>query len=168
MQLLLGCGNSREKKTGIVNRSRWSDLVTVDISPECGPDVVWDLNDVPLPFAPDSASEIHAYEVLEHTGAQGDYKFFFRQFEDFWRILEPNGYLFASVPNFRSVWAWGDPGHTRTINLGSLAFLIQRQYVNQIGVTPMTDYRSIYKGNFELVAHEEDDNQFRFILQAIK
>ena len=57
------------------------------------------MNKLPLPFDNDTFDEIHAYEVLEHVGKQGDYIFFFAQFSDLYRILKPNGLLVAMSPS---------------------------------------------------------------------
>jgi hypothetical protein len=166
MDILLGCGHSRTRMISPV-RKEWVDLVTVDINQDCKPDVEWDLNTVPLPFSDNSADEIHAYNVLEHCGTQGDYRFFFRQFEDFWRILKPGGFLCATVPMPNTLWTWGDPGHTREINNGSIVFLDQNSYAD-CGSTAMTDYRFCYKGNFKITASIVDKETYVFILQAIK
>src|SRR5687767_7500638 len=99
MELLLGCGNNLVKKvTFAAVPQQWVELVTLDVDPGVKPHVVHDLNDVSLPFADDNFDEIHAYEVLEHCGHQGDWRFFFNQFYDFWRILKPGGYFVATVP----------------------------------------------------------------------
>lgn len=170
MELLLGCGNDRRKKVTINNvmKAEWDELVTLDIDPACKPDVVHDLNVFPYPFGDNSFGEIHAYEVLEHCGRQGDFRFFFRQFEEFWRILKPGGLFVATVPLWDSKWAWGDPGHTRIINDGSLVFLSQKEYELQIGKTAMTDYRHCYKADFEIVAINEKGDTFAFVLKATK
>jgi len=167
-QLLLGCGASRRKLYPPENYPEWDDLVTLDINPAHKPDRLWDLNQIPLPFEANEFDEIHAYEVLEHVGTQGDYNFFFRQFADFWRILKPNGTFSASVPRWDCHWAWGDPGHRRVITGGTLVFLSQKQYEQQIGKTPMTDYRDIYRGNFECMYQDRNDVNFFFLLKAIK
>ena len=108
-ELLIGCGSTRRKNYFPSGDPNWHDLTTLDINPDHKPDIVWDLNKIPLPFDDNVFDEIHAYEVLEHTGRQGDHKFFFAQFTDFWRILKSNGYLIASVPFWASPWAWADP-----------------------------------------------------------
>lgn len=167
-ELLIGCGNSREKKvTGTWTKKEWSGLTTLDMDPACKPDVVHDLNVLPYPFEDNSFDEIHAYEVLEHCGRQGDYRFFFEQFYELWRILKPGGYLVATVPMWDSPWAWGDPGHTRVIPKESLIFLDRREYT-QIGQTSMTDYRSLWRGDFQGYACTESEHQFGFILKAVK
>jgi SAM-dependent methyltransferase len=166
MQLLLGCGLSREKKLTVQGRSEWDGLVTVDIEPCHSPDVIHDLND-PLPFEDDSADEIHCYEVLEHLGTQGDAAFFFAQFSDFWRVLNPGGYLLCSVPNDKSPWAYGDPSHRRVIPSESLTFLSQPNYEN-VGKTPMTDFRRIYQADFDLIHLDKTEHILFFGLQAIK
>jgi SAM-dependent methyltransferase len=128
--------------------------------------MVHDLNN-PLPFDDDSATEIHAYEVLEHCGTQGDYRFFFRQWSDFWRVLKPGGLFFATVPLPTSPWAWGDPSHTRIIQVESLTFLNQPAYA-QVGVTPMSDYRSIYRADFDILYTDKTEHSLCFALKAVK
>lgn len=167
-ELLIGCGNRRIKAVQFSEIPKeWTNLTTLDIDESCKPDVVWDLNNVPLPFADNSFDEIHAYEVLEHCGRQGDWKFFLDQFADFWRVLKPGGYLCATCPMWDSPWTWSDPGHTRVITRHSLIFLAQAEYA-QIGTTHMTDYRSHYKADFETIAVHEEEHSWGFVLKAIK
>jgi SAM-dependent methyltransferase len=167
-ELMIGAGNSRLKKIKFRGMPQeWRGLTTLDIDDGCKPDVVHDLNVLPLPFADDSFDEIHAYEVLEHCGRQGDWKFFFDQFAEFWRILKPGGLLCATCPAHDSVWAWGDPGHTRVISFGSLVFLNQAEY-EQVGKTAMTDYRPWYKADLRLVAQSTEKETFGFVLEAVK
>jgi SAM-dependent methyltransferase len=154
-ELLLGAGNRREKKLYRAGHQFFTDLVTLDIDPGCNPDVLWDLNDRPLPFADGQFDEIHAYEVLEHVGRQGDWRGFFDEFAEYYRILKPGGVLVLSCPRWDSPWAWGDPGHTRVLSAHTLTFLSREQYIAQIGQTPMTDYRAVWAGDFVLV-HESE------------
>lgn len=168
-ELLIGCGNSRIKKLMLRGRSDWTDLVTLDMSADAKPDLVHDLNNLPLPFPDNTFSEIHAYEVMEHVGKQGDWRFFFDQWSDFWRILKSEGMFFGTSPAFASPWSWGDPGHTRIISAECLTFLSQKQYNDQVGKTPMTDYRPYYKADFEAFhLRTNEAKQFEYIMQAIK
>ena len=167
-ELMIGCGRRRTK--GIwceVIPETFSNLTTLDIMEIHEPDVVWDLNNLPLPFEDNSFDEIHAYEVLEHCGMQGDWRFFFNQFADFWRILKPGGHICASTPMWDHEWAWADPGHTRIIAPKTLMFLEQEFYKNP-GNSVASDYRPVYQADFRMKAMQEKDQQFFFILQAIK
>jgi SAM-dependent methyltransferase len=172
--LLLGSGRFVEKRISLPDGPfEWSNLVTLDMNPNANPDVVWDMDNLPLPFADNVFDEIHAYEVLEHTGRQGDFRFFFAQFADFWRMLKPGGYFMATVPMWDSPWAWGDPSHTRVITDGSLVFLNQQEYVNQIDKptgkqTSMTDFRRWYQADFDCLAGNRTEHQLQFVLQAVK
>ncbi len=168
MELLLGAGSRRGKHLVWGGRSEWSALTTLDINADHKPDVVHDLTNLPLPFADDTFDEIHAYEVLEHIGQQGDWRTFFAQFSEFWRILKPDGVLMGTSPAPMSNWGWGDPGHTRIMSPECFTFLVQPQYTAQIGVTPMTDYRFVYKADFEPRLLQIDGGQFSYILQAVK
>jgi|SRR5215475_5157178 len=167
-ELLLGCGNSRARLLGVDGFQGWSGLVTLDHDPLCHPDVMHDLEQLPLPFDDESFDEIHAYEVLEHVGAQGDFRFFLDQFSDFYRILRPNGVVCGSCPAAGSVWVWGDPGHKRTIQPESLVFLSQEEYTKQVGVTAMSDYRHWYNADFQPTFSHVQDARFFFGLRAVK
>lgn len=152
---------------GVVDH--WSNLTTLDHNADHSPDVVHDLEALPYPFDSDTFDEIHAYEVLEHIGAQGDWRAFFDQFSELYRILRPGGHLCATVPAHDSPWAWGDPSHRRVITSGTLVFLSQDQYAKQVGITPMSDFRFYYHADFEPVAVSKiDDHGLGFVLQAIK
>jgi SAM-dependent methyltransferase len=167
-ELLIGCGSNLRKKVtfeGIA--SEWTKLTTLDCDPEVKPDVVHDLNVLPYPFDDGQFGEIHAYEVLEHCGRQGDWRFFFDQFAEFHRLLKPGGYFIGTVPMWDSPWAWGDPGHTRVITRGSLVFLNREEY-SQLGKTAMTDYRPWLKCDFVTRAVTETEHMMGFVLQARK
>lgn len=167
-ELLLGCGSSRLKKLAWQGKSDWTDLVTLDFADTHKPDVVHDLGILPLPFADDTFDEIHAYEVMEHVGQQGDWKFFFDQWSDIWRILKPGGVFVGTSPHWESNWAWGDPGHTRVVSAENFVFLHQPNY-KQVGETPMTDYRFCYKADFNIVHSSINQGvQFEYMLQAVK
>jgi hypothetical protein len=167
-ELLIGCGHTRMKRLGINGREGWTDLVTLDSNPDCKPDVIHDLDAIPYPFGSDTFDEIHAYHVLEHCGRQGDWKFFFAQWSELWKIIKPGGVFCGIVPHHSSPWAWGDPSHTRIISVESFTFLDQDSYAD-CGKTSMTDFRPCYKANWKLL-HQQvtDDLQQIFILQAVK
>jgi SAM-dependent methyltransferase len=170
-ELILGSGDRGAKGDKAIHfegiSKTYENATTLDMIAEHNPDVVWDLNNLPYPFEDNSYDEIHAYEVLEHCGRQGDWKFFFDQFTEFHRILKPGGYFIASVPMWDQEWAWGDPGHTRVISNNTLMFLEQRFYETQVGKSAASDYRHTYKVNFEVMATMEKSQQFFFVLRAI-
>ena len=167
MELLLGCGSNHAKQMSIPDRPDWTNLVTLDMNADHKPDVVHDIAK-PLPFAEGIFDEIHAYEVLEHVGSQGDWRFFFDQWSDFWRVLKPGGMFFGHSPHHASPWAFGDPGHTRVMTLESLTFLNQPNYEKQVGRTAMTDYRFCYEADFDVLHGEQRGDHIYFVLAAVK
>lgn len=191
-ELLLGCGHSREKRMDPRDfdsaRRRTPDdprhwrgqVETLDSNIDVHPDMVCDLTVIPwavherengsfLKVLPNATyDEIHAYEVLEHLGRQGDYRSFFGHFAEIWRLLKPGGYLCATCPSRYSQWLWGDPGHTRAILPAHLVFLHQPNYAEQCGKTSMSDYRRVYRADFDLVGSVDDHETHRFVLQAVK
>lgn len=177
-ELLLGCGHSREKRvvplsaSVIESRKVFTNLTTIDINPECNPDHVEDLQTLGYNWTLTEYGqfdEIHAYEVLEHIGKQGDYVQFFTQFRQLWRALKPGGFFCATVPHWQSIWAWGDPGHTRIISPASLVFLDRDEYAKQLGKTAMSDYRELLGDtNFKRVHQKTVGDTFEFVLQAVK
>jgi len=167
-ELIIGSGSSRDKRLTIDGTTEFSNPTFLDYNKDHKPDIIWDLTVLPYPMWSNEFDEIHAYEVLEHTGQQGDYKFFFGQFSELWRCLKPNGHLMVTCPSRHSPWALGDPSHTRILQKEMLVFLSQDEYKRQVGVTPMSDFRYIYKADFEPVYVNETNETFEFILRAIK
>ena len=170
MQILLGCGHSRVKKLSVTDSAEWTDLVTVDMNEDVKPDILWDLSRLPYPFEDSIADEIHAYDVLEHMGQQGDWRFFFAQWTELWRILKPGGFFIGISPKWNGKWAWGDPGHTRVVQPEQFIYLHQPSY-GQVGSSPLTDYRFCWKGDFDIAVIEDTPGQpdcFSYVLQAVK
>ncbi len=189
-ELLLGCGYQRHKfVTAPGTTFEWQDLYTADHNRTCKPDLncnldysrfkIWRVNDFTVrgsacieysqndQIKESFFQEVHAYEVLEHLGRQGDIGSFFHTFNNIYRVLCAGGYLCATVPSRFSPWLWGDPGHCRVIYKESLTFL-DRSCYSQIGATAMSDYREVSQCDFKLI-HSEDDRTFhKFVLQAIK
>jgi ubiquinone/menaquinone biosynthesis C-methylase UbiE len=173
MYLLIGCGNTRNRViTPIGKDADFEDgeLITLDINPDRKPDVVHDLNDLPLPFDDNMFDEIHAYHVLEHIGSQGDYLQFFGLFSDLWRIVKPDGFVCLSFPAPGSIWAFGDPSHTRVMSPQQFQFLSQKFMIDQCDVkkTAASDFRYVYDKDFEIRYCKEDDGVVYMMLQAIK
>lgn len=168
MQLLLGCGNRRDKLLYTTGQQEWDNLVTIDFDVNCNPDIIFDLTSLStgdkLPFEDASCSEIHAYDVLEHLGKQGDFVGFFTEFNEYHRLLKPGGTMHIIVPKHDSVWALGDPGHTRVMPLEMFAYLDQDFY-KQIGTTSASDYRGWWKNNLKLVYTSFDAHRTLLILQ---
>lgn len=188
-ELLIGAGHSREKriepyhfavdKLAPEGPRAWRGVLdTLDMNFRCDPTIVWDLARVPwcrsdIGTHPDVLpaefyDEIHAYEVLEHFGRLGDYHAFFETFAEIWRLLKPGGFFCATVPSRYSEWLWGDPGHTRAILPASLVFLNQPQYAAQRGVTSMSDYRNVYRADFDTLSSHDNRTTFLFVLRAVK
>lgn len=168
--LLIGAGHSRELRMDL-QLHPGAQVTTLDINPLVAPDVVHDLDAITWPFNAGTFAEVHAYEVLEHLGRQGDAAAFFATFSEVWRVLEPDGYLCATCPSPRGVWAWGDPGHTRVIARESLVFLDQTEYARQLDgarATSMSDYRGQYFADFTVVHSEDNGTTHQFVLRAVK
>lgn len=126
----------------------------------------WNLEEFPYPWLDDSMDEIHAYEVLEHCGSQGDGDYFFAQFNEFWRILKPGGYMMISVPMWDAEVAWGVPDHKRVMPPGLFGFLTE-DYYKDVGVKEgYGDYRHHLQGRYwTAVAKHESEEQLHVVLR---
>lgn len=178
--LLLGCGGARDKRIrfpasedlGVGSPEpdfSGGELVTLDVDPESGAGIIHDLDVLPYPLGRDSFDEIHAYEVLEHCGQQGDAKFFFGQFREFWRALKPGGYMMLSVPMWDHPIAWAVPDHKRVLPEAAFGFLDAEYEALNAGMAGVGNYRRLRGDmNFKPLVKQETETQLFVVLQAIK
>ena len=83
-----------------------SGVVTLDISPEVEPDIVWDVNKTPLPFKDNEFDEVRAISLLEHL-ENDKYE---DLIEEMHRITKPTGKVVIKVPYFSSPIAFETTG----------------------------------------------------------
>ena len=169
--LFLGAGGKTEKliKFPFLERDEEEEITTLDIVEPA--DLIFDLsrlhNGERLPFADDEFEQIHAYEVLEHYGMQGNWRGFFMEWTEFHRILKMGGCFALTVPTPNGPQQFGDPGHSRGFNPITFSFLKQLNYENAEG-EPRTDYRSVWKGNFVLIEKLVSDKANRIAIALQK
>ena len=155
---LLGCGHKREPllswSGGFTAYQGDGEIVRFDHNPLCNPNVVCDLNDLERgsgPWLGDGWDEVHAYEVWEHLGQQGDSRGFFTGVNSVADALVSDGKFLLSLPRHDSIWAWGDPDHTRVIPHVAWGYLEERFYDN-LGETPSSDFRALIKWYWKVLS----------------
>lgn len=90
---------------------RLDGYVSVDSFPGCEPDVLWDLERTPWPFANNSVDEIFAFHVLEHIGQTP--ATFFAVIREIYRVVRHGGTIAAVVPHPLHRSFISDPTHVR-------------------------------------------------------
>jgi len=96
LKLDLGCGQTAKE-----------GFIGVDISADCGADVVHDLRVYPWPFESDSVDEVFSSHFLEHVPGHDR----FRLFDELWRILKVDAQATIVTPYWASMRAIQDPTH---------------------------------------------------------
>jgi predicted SAM-dependent methyltransferase len=122
--LNLGCGNKHV-----------ANAVNLDVTCETNPDLVYDLNLRPWPFADNSFTEVRANDVIEHLSD------IVATMEEIHRICRPDAIVRISVPHFSCANAFTDPTHRHYFSYFSmdyfttgheLSFYSKRRFRNRI------------------------------------
>jgi len=85
------------------------DAVTLDVNPAHSPDVLHDLNTLPLPFGDNRFKEIICHHILEHLGELPPIM------EELHRICDKDGSIYIEVPHHTSYLA-NTPEHKLRFN----------------------------------------------------
>lgn len=109
IRLDVGCGDGKQK-----------GFVGLDIRPLPGVDIVWDLEQTPYPLPDECCRSIVASHVVEHINP---HKFgLIRVFNEWWRIMKPNGRLMIACPYGVGRGYIQDPTHTKPINQSTFEY----------------------------------------------
>jgi SAM-dependent methyltransferase len=143
--LHLGCGRKKLDAealfhyTGLSLPVEAARVTHLDADAALAPDIVCRLGAEPIPLPDNSVDVVVAWHVLEHIGQQGQTAEWFAFWEDLYRVLVPNGWVYGECPYYSSLWAWSDPTHTRAISEHSFLFFAQDSY--RIQPSAISPYR---------------------------
>lgn len=118
---------------------------TLDLDPQTKPDVVWDMENTPLPFEAESLDCIFGSHVFEHV------RNFIPLVEDFYRILRPGGRLISITPYLGSDDAWASPAHVRGFDENTWHYFNQKLYNDQECDSAGYGAWQGYRGNFQAI-----------------
>lgn len=135
MKLNMGCGH--RKREGYVN---------VDMFDACAPDVLWNLETVPWPWADDSADEVLFQHSMEHLGQATPV--FLGIMRELYRICRNGATVQIDVPHPRHDFYLGDPTHVRPITPQVLSLFDRSlndewQRAGNFATTPLAHYLGV-------------------------
>jgi cyclopropane fatty-acyl-phospholipid synthase-like methyltransferase len=131
--LHLGCGRKRYAMPELAQYvgltvNQPADVTHLDADARLNPDLVCTLGRDPIALPDNSVDVIVAWHVLEHIGKQGEIAEWFQFWEEAYRVLKPNGWIYAESPYYTGIWAWSDPTHARALSEHSFIFFAQGAY----------------------------------------
>lgn len=164
--LILGAGSKN------ISNFLNSTITTIDIRPNVGASVVWDLNQTPWPFTDDSFDYVLGEHILEHLDDTT------KTMEEIYRICRSNAQVEITVPYFRSKWQAIDPTHkkqfmpwtihnyTPGVKLGRRQFSLYEQYthshITNFKLTKFTWNKDIDQTNFQKLLIWISDKNLEF------
>ncbi len=107
-------------------------ITHLDADADLKPDIVCELGSRDIPLENDSVDLAIAWHVIEHIPTPGydtqPYKAWFHFWEELYRVLAPDGWIYGESPNYDGIWAWSDPTHVRAMSEASFVFFNQDSY----------------------------------------
>ena len=134
-----------------------NDHWNVDISPQCNPDEVVDLETTPWPWEDDFFEKIHAEHILEHLGQTP--QLFTKIIQEMYRVSKDQAEWYINVPHHRSDTFWDDHTHVRALSARTFKMFDQKLNFENIskklsisshGLTYNVDIE-VYDENYKLV-----------------
>ncbi|NJL44457.1 MAG: hypothetical protein HC945_04060 [Nitrosarchaeum sp.] len=126
IKLNLGCGYKQKK-----------NYLNIDISPDCNPDKVWDLENKGLAFLPDNcAEEIYSSHFLEHIHPEKYHAFL----KEMYRVSKHGALWILDLP-FDNPMERTNPLHFRTYTYDSFYGFEPGSRNNYLGIWLKTRHR---------------------------
>lgn len=125
----------------------WINLDNKDLP---GVDIVYDIEQLPLPFEDGRMDEILCYDILEHL----DY---IPLLQDLHRILKPGGMITIKVPHFTSRDNHIDPTHRKQFSIRTFDFFVEgsryeRDYYFDFKFSHFDSRKLIFLKNFRSIS----------------
>lgn len=149
IRLDIGCGEGKKMP-------HW---IGMDIVPNEGVDIVWDVQDIPFPIPDDSCFQILLSHMWEHI----EPKFRIKVINELWRIMKHEGQLLISAPYYLSFGAHQDPTHYPCPNESTFFYFDPKYDIWQIyKPKPWKVVRCDYQmnGQLEVIMEAQKDNKY--------
>lgn len=154
LKLNLGCG------TGRVNERNepLTGFTHVDISKDCGPDIVHDLNKYPYPFKANSVDEVYCSHFLEHLDGPERIKFF----NELYRIVKLGATIKIITPAPFTHRYMQDPTHKFPMVVQEFYNYLNEDARKAMGLThyPITcnfDWSGFFQDSPEMMSGRNDE-----------
>ena len=96
--------------------NKYPGAIGIDRNPDCRPDVLCDLDHIPLPFADGSFDHLRAIHVIEHVTDV------IRSMEEFHRLVRSGGRVRIETPHYTDFSSFCDPTHRWHLNTFSFRY----------------------------------------------
>jgi len=96
--------------------NKYPGAIGIDRNPDCRPDVLCDIDHIPLPFADCSFDQLRAIHVIEHVTDV------IRSMEEFHRLVRRGGRVRIETPHYTDFSSFCDPTHRWHLNTFSFRY----------------------------------------------
>jgi SAM-dependent methyltransferase len=96
--------------------NKYPGAIGIDRNPDCRPDVLCDIDQLPYPFADNSFDQLRAIHVIEHVTDV------IRSMEEFHRLVRGGGRVRIETPHYTDFSSFCDPTHRWHLNTFSFRY----------------------------------------------